>query len=302
MLTLGVHRWTGADIERDIAAQRAMSYGQPECQCAAWTPPAEERRGCVDSSGGRHHGGMTVVVDVSGADAPVRRPWLRVAALFAAVALLASAGVAWWLLMPRNRVSVPDLRDKTASEARAIVLAAGLQLQEEQREENGKPEGLVIEQDPAPSSAARPQSTVKIVVATAPKPKVLADVSGRWDSSINFRYDVMSLGGDFFFRRLPEGSSPERVDERGSGSVSEGVVTAQWSGDDAKRPTSGRILHQDDKGVAQVIRWNDGLIWFRPKEEGAELVRHYHLDQYDRAVVLEAIQKGMENDRKGSAR
>jgi hypothetical protein len=216
--------------------------------------------------------------------------------LVAAVAVLASGFAVWWVLMLRGRVPVPELNGKTVEDARQIIADAQLQLREEQREDNLGREGLVIDQDPAPLSRVRPGSSVKIVVAVVLKPKMVADVSGRWDSSTNSRYDVISLESDLFFRRIPQGPNPEPVDERGSGSVSEGAVTAQWTGGDGKQPTSGRVVHQNDKGIAQVIRWNNGVIWFRPKEEGDDLVRHYHLDHYDRALVLEAIRKGAADD------
>jgi hypothetical protein len=148
---------------------------------------------------------------------------------------------------------------------------------------------MVIAQDPAAATNVAPGATVTIIIAVAPTLSVPVSVGGRWDSSSSALYEVVSLGGAFFFRRVTHGPALVQAVEQGSGSVSAGEVTAEWTGQNGTGQRTGRILRKSDKNVAQVIQWNDGVIWFRPEEEGSDLVHHYQLDQYDRATVLKAI-------------
>jgi serine/threonine protein kinase len=63
---------------------------------------------------------------------------------------------------------VPNVRGKTAEEARSILEQAGFQVEEREREDGTVPAGSVIEQSPKAGSTARLESTVRIVIATAP--------------------------------------------------------------------------------------------------------------------------------------
>ena len=63
---------------------------------------------------------------------------------------------------------VPNVRGKTAEEARSILQQAGFQVEEREREDGSVPAGTVVEQTPKAGRTARLESTVRIFVATAP--------------------------------------------------------------------------------------------------------------------------------------
>jgi serine/threonine-protein kinase len=63
---------------------------------------------------------------------------------------------------------VPNVRGKTAEEARSILEQAGFQVEEREREDGTVPAGNVVAQTPKAGSTARLESTVRIFVATAP--------------------------------------------------------------------------------------------------------------------------------------
>jgi len=217
--------------------------------------------------------------------------------------ILVGAGVGWWLMqggkaplpdlgkvpmLDLGKVPVPDLTNKAVDEAHKLIKDAKLRFADEETQMDGAPAGTVIGQEPAAGSKVKPCSTVKIQIAVGLKPVSRLDVSGPWDSSNDFRYDVIQDGNDFFWR-MTQWPRQEPPEERGSGSISNGEITAQ-SGD-SNTTAGARILFQDEKGLAQVIKWDNGSIWFRTEADGAELVRHYKLEKYDRARILEAIQK-----------
>lgn len=225
---------------------------------------------------------------------PKKRYWLI--GIGAALALiLMGAGVGWWLMqggkvpmLDLGKVPVPDLKDKAVDEAHKLLKDAKLRFADEETQVDGAPIGVVVGQEPAAGSKVKACSTVKLLVAVGLKPVSRLDLSGPWDSSNDFRYDVIQDGNDFFWR-MTQWPRPEPPEERGSGSISNVEITAQSS--DSNSTVGARILFQDEKGLAQVIKWDNGVIWFRTEADGAELVRHYTLEKYDRAKILEAIQK-----------
>jgi serine/threonine-protein kinase len=72
---------------------------------------------------------------------------------------------------------VPGVRGKTAEEARSILQQAGFQVEEREREDGTAPAGTVIEQTPKAGNTARLESTVRIVVATAPPTPAPSDTT-----------------------------------------------------------------------------------------------------------------------------
>jgi PASTA domain-containing protein len=230
-----------------------------------------------------------------------KRYWLI--GIGAALTLILVGGVGWWLMLDGKapvpglsslpvpdfgKVPVPDLKDKPVDEAHKLIKDAKLRFADEETQMDGTPAGTVIGQVPAAGSKVKPCSTIKIQIAVGLKPASRLDVSGPWDSSNDFRYDVIQDGNDFFWR-MTQWPRQEPPEERGSGSISNDEITAQTG--ESKSAAGARILFQDEKGLAQVIKWDNGAIWFRTEADGAELVRHYKLEKYDRARILEAIQK-----------
>ena len=67
-----------------------------------------------------------------------------------------------------GETKVPNVRGKTAEEARSILEQAGFQVEEREREDGTVPAGNVVAQTPKAGSTARLESTVRIFVATAP--------------------------------------------------------------------------------------------------------------------------------------
>jgi serine/threonine-protein kinase len=63
---------------------------------------------------------------------------------------------------------VPNVKGKTAEEARSILQQAGFEVEERERESADAEPGTVVDQTPAAGRNARLESTVRIFVATAP--------------------------------------------------------------------------------------------------------------------------------------
>jgi len=63
---------------------------------------------------------------------------------------------------------VPNVKGKTAEEARSILQQAGFEVEERERESADAPPGTVVDQTPNAGRNARLESTVRIFVATAP--------------------------------------------------------------------------------------------------------------------------------------
>ncbi len=78
-----------------------------------------------------------------------------------------------------ERVAVPGVKGQTQEAASTALTSAGFQVAVKEQEREGTDPGTVLAQDPA-SGTRRPKgSKVTITVATAPKQKAVADVTGR---------------------------------------------------------------------------------------------------------------------------
>jgi hypothetical protein len=193
--------------------------------------------------------------------------WLIGIGAGSALALVAVAIVGWLILGGRAPVASPQ--SKAVDEAHGTIKDT---------------------KTPAADAQIKPCSTVSNSIADASQPSSALDLSGYWDSSNNSRYDVIQEGRDFFWQttQTSRQNSPE---ERGSGSLSDTAIAAQWSGGNGNGSAQGHVAYQDEKGLAQVITWDNGAIWFRTESDGAELAHHYGLEKYDRARLLEAIRQ-----------
>ena len=214
--------------------------------------------------------------------------WLMGIGAGLALTFVAAAIVGWLIL--GGRVPAPDLKSKAVDEAPRIITDTKPKFADEQTQVNGAPQGSVVGQHPAAGSRVKPCSTVKIPIAGASKPLSALDLSGYWDSSNDFRYDVIQEGKDFFWE-ITQWPRPDPPEEHGSGSLSDTGIAAQWSGGNGDGSAQGQVVYQDEKGLAQVITWDDGAIWFRTESDGAGLAHHYGLEKYDRAKLLEAIRQ-----------
>jgi serine/threonine-protein kinase len=63
---------------------------------------------------------------------------------------------------------VPNVKGKTAEEARSIIEQAGFEVEERERESADAEPGTVVDQTPNAGRNARLESTVRIYVATEP--------------------------------------------------------------------------------------------------------------------------------------
>jgi hypothetical protein len=82
------------------------------------------------------------------------------------------------------------------------------------------------------------------------------DISGRWNSSIGFVYDIQQSGRSFSWQVV----SP--ISEQAQGRINaEGQVDAQWSGDGGSGSGSGTVEYSGNRAVR--ISWSNGVIFTR---------------------------------------
>lgn len=119
--------------------------------------------------------GPSMILELAAAQPVTKKgfPWWIVIAVGAAVLVI--GGVVLWLVLSSGGVTVPDMKNQTADQAKKALTDVKLAFKEEHQKENSAPPGSVISQDPAPGAKVKSGSTVKIVVADpvdkpAPKP------------------------------------------------------------------------------------------------------------------------------------
>lgn len=82
------------------------------------------------------------------------------------------------------------------------------------------------------------------------------DISGRWNSSIGFVYDIQQSGSSFSWQVV----SP--ISEQAQGTINaDGQVDAEWNGDGGSGSGSGTVEYSGDKAVR--ISWSNGVIFTR---------------------------------------
>lgn len=103
--------------------------------------------------------------------------------VLAAIALLAVAAAAWWLLFGSDRapaeVAVPNVVGQTEAEARTILTEAKLEPKFEQAPSTEVEDGKVISTDPAEGTTVAAGSTVTVQVSTGPKAATMPDITGK---------------------------------------------------------------------------------------------------------------------------
>jgi hypothetical protein len=96
---------------------------------------------------------------------------------------------------------------------------------------------------------------VSAEIATA---QDLADISGPWDSSIGFKYEVTQNGSSYTWLVKSNGQKAE-------GSLTGNTVSATWSEGGRHHSAVGRII-VDENGFATRIEWNNGVVFMRPRD------------------------------------
>jgi len=83
-----------------------------------------------------------------------------------------------------------------------------------------------------------------------------ADISGRWNSSIGFVYDISQSGNSFTWQVVTP------VSEQGQGTITdEGQVNAEWSGDNGSGSGFGTVEYSGNRIVR--ISWSNGVVFTR---------------------------------------
>lgn len=81
-------------------------------------------------------------------------------------------------------------------------------------------------------------------------------ISGRWNSSIGFVYDIQQSGNSFTWQVV----SP--ISEQGQGTITDrGQVNAEWKGDNGSGSGSGTIEYSGNRVIR--ISWSNGVIFTR---------------------------------------
>jgi len=114
---------------------------------------------------------------------------------------------------------------------------------------------------PPVSTSARvvaPQAPDTASDRTPPAPSsgmALANVSGRWNSSIGVVYDITQQGNQFAWTVV-------NSDEKGEGTLSGNNVSAFWKGQKGSGSSAGQIT-RESSGKATEIKWNNGVKFYR---------------------------------------
>jgi hypothetical protein len=83
------------------------------------------------------------------------------------------------------------------------------------------------------------------------------NISGRWRSNIRAVYDIKQNGTAFTWTKLG-------TQEIGQGTIEGTTIRASWrTGNRPPGSSNGAIVEVDNAGVAQRIRWENGVVFFR---------------------------------------
>jgi hypothetical protein len=90
----------------------------------------------------------------------------------------------------------------------------------------------------------------------AAQPREAVDISGRWNSSIGFVYDILQSGNSFTWQVVTP------ISEQGQGTITdEGQVDAEWNGDNGSGSGSGTVEYSGNRIVR--ITWSNGVVFTR---------------------------------------
>jgi hypothetical protein len=82
------------------------------------------------------------------------------------------------------------------------------------------------------------------------------DISGRWNSSIGFVYDILQSGNSFTWQVVTP------ISEQGQGTINdENQVNAEWNGDNGSGSGSGTVEYSGNRIVR--ISWSNGVVFTR---------------------------------------
>jgi hypothetical protein len=89
----------------------------------------------------------------------------------------------------------------------------------------------------------------------AAQPRTDLDISGRWNSSIGFVYEIMQSGNSFTWQVITP------ISEQGQGTIDEDQVNAEWNGDNGSGSGYGTVEYSGNRIVR--ISWSNGVIFTR---------------------------------------
>jgi hypothetical protein len=90
----------------------------------------------------------------------------------------------------------------------------------------------------------------------AAQPVWSVDISGRWNSSIGFVYDILQSGNSFTWQVVTP------ISEQGQGRITDvGQVDAEWNGDNGSGSGSGTVEYSGN-GIVR-ISWSNGVVFTR---------------------------------------
>jgi serine/threonine-protein kinase len=164
-------------VNREVPVEPAPALDAPEwvnqrpaAPAALDAPPESSPAAAVPPAPPEDEAHITEVSHQTAPDTPGRPRrgrkalWLGVIAVASVVALLVIA------FGPLQRVTVPDIRGKTPTEAAAILATSNLVLDSQQADySEDVAKGLIMSTDPGPESSARSGSTVRAVVSKGPE-------------------------------------------------------------------------------------------------------------------------------------
>ncbi|MBN2346230.1 MAG: hypothetical protein JXO51_07545 [Candidatus Aminicenantes bacterium] len=90
----------------------------------------------------------------------------------------------------------------------------------------------------------------------------LIDIDGEWHSNRGGAYFIEQSGGSFRWERLD-------VRQEGRGQIRGRELEAEWTGEPESGDARGAVAEADPQGRAQIIEWDNGMVFFR-SAPGAE--------------------------------
>jgi serine/threonine-protein kinase len=161
-------------------------------------------------------------------------------ALIATYLLFAAAGMR--LALKAREVKVPDLTNRTASEATTVASNLGLSLKvdEARRIDPKIGAGRVLAQDPAPGSVARSQRAVRVWLSAGQRAAAVPALSGESERTAQLRL-------------AQDGLSVSSVTEIRSASYLSDVVVAQDPPAKAAAPAVSLLVNRGQQAPAYVM-------------------------------------------------
>jgi beta-lactam-binding protein with PASTA domain len=156
-----------AVVMRSLAKDPAQRFSSAQEMIAA-LDSAE-----ADPEKGGHTRRFAAMVAEDQEDRPRRWPWIALL-----IALLIAGGALAYFLTPPDLVDVPDVSGKSEAQATLDLRDAGFNVDTVQRQNDGVPDGTVIDSDPSAGEQADKGSTVTIFVSTGPGTVAVPRVTG----------------------------------------------------------------------------------------------------------------------------